>query len=103
MPLRHLQDLVIAFLCLNNLCIHEDTFDMGRPKKVEEIMQNEANNILENLKVIDIFHVVENTCKNLQNLDINSKFEKNINEENHMNGEEIEGEKHKVEKLKKLG
>ena len=42
--------------------------NMEWAKDVEELMRTNANNVFANIRAIDMFYVVENTIKEMQNL-----------------------------------
>ena len=57
LPLKHVPDLVIACICLHNLCIiHGDKFDMQWAKEAENVMEAERDATFRQLKSANVFH-----------------------------------------------
>jgi hypothetical protein len=57
MLLKHVPYLVIAYICLHNLCIiHGDNFDMKWAVEAQKLLEAERNDHFEQLKSMDIFH-----------------------------------------------
>lgn len=56
-------------VCTQLIQIHEDTFDINQAKKkVDKMMQNEANDIFGIFKFTNIFNVANNEIKKMWNL-----------------------------------
>jgi hypothetical protein len=66
-PLHHLPNIITTCICLHNLIIHGDNFDMiDWAKGTQEEMQNEANDILSDFHKMDMFWVEEHAIKQLR-------------------------------------
>ncbi len=68
-PLCHMLDLVMACICLHNMCIANlDSFDMDQALDAQRKAQVETNSTFGNIKGIDLFKVVEETTKQMKRL-----------------------------------
>ena len=94
-PLKNIPDLVIACICLHNLCvIHADGFDMQWANEDEQDRQNSQNAPFGNLENIDMFYIAEvaiQKIKLLQHLEINIEYIEDEEVEIDFNRGEIEG------------
>ena len=57
MPLKHVPDLVTAYICLYSLCIiHGDNFNMKWAEEAQKLLEVERNDHFGQLRSMDIFH-----------------------------------------------
>jgi hypothetical protein len=64
MPLRNILNVVVACMCLHNLCIiHGASFGMEWAQKTEQTMQVEANHFRREFQHKDIFHLAKHVIK----------------------------------------
>ena len=69
MPLQNMPDIIIASLCLHDLCILEnDDFDMDWARSAKEELQREANMVLDKMHEIDRFISLESSLKEMKEL-----------------------------------
>ena len=69
MPLRHVPNLVIACICLHNLCIiYKDKFDFDWAKEGERLMQRENLERIRQLEKSYIFMVAVEAAKEIRHL-----------------------------------
>jgi hypothetical protein len=66
LPLYNVPDVVIACICLHNLClIYTNGFDMRWAKQVEEEIEQTRLGIFGKLHNIDMFHIAKTSIKQM--------------------------------------
>ena len=112
MPLQNVPDIVIASLCLHNLCILEnDDFDMDWARNSKEELQRETNMALGRMHESDRFMSLKSSLKEMKELQnqhsrhekttfIESEEEEKM--ENEIDFEEGETKKERQEKMKNV-
>ena len=108
MPLRIISDIVTAALCLHNLCIiQNDEYNMEWELDAEKELQEEANRSLGNLQHIDMFKALEESLREMRELQkVNPEAEETpfieIEEQEEVEDESDEGKETKVEHQKNM-
>lgn len=108
MPLRTVPDIVTAALCLHNLCIMQnDEFNMEWALDAKKELQEEAKRSLGNLQHIDMFKVLEESLREMRELQkVNAEAEETsfieIEEQEEVEGENDEDEETKAERQKNM-
>ena len=71
MQLRNIPNMVIACLCLDNLClIHADEFDMNWVRSAEEKLKKTSLQNFGDFRDVNLFHVLESGISEVMNIQI---------------------------------